>query len=118
VKVGAAGFVVPFMFVYEPALLMIGDWPTIVWRFIVSCIGIAVLAAGLHGYLLKPMPNWQRGVAVVAALMLVVPTLTADLIGFALTAFVVAVQYFAQAEVKLASVGAAAVERTPAAHPE
>ena len=30
VKIGAAGFVVPFMFVYEPALLMIGDWPTIV----------------------------------------------------------------------------------------
>lgn len=118
VKVGAAGFIVPFMFVYEPALLMIGDWPTIVWRFIVSCIGIAVLAAGLHGYLLKPMPNWQRGLAIVAALMLVVPTLTADLVGFALMAFVLAVQYFAQAEVKLASVGAAAVERTPAAHPK
>ena len=40
VKIGAAGFIVPFMFVYEPALLMIGDWPTIVWRFILSCIGI------------------------------------------------------------------------------
>ena len=26
VKIGAAGFIVPFMFVYEPALLMIGDW--------------------------------------------------------------------------------------------
>ena len=55
-KIGAAGFVVPFMFVYEPALLMIGDWPTIVWRFVVSCIGIGLLAAGLHGYLLRPMP--------------------------------------------------------------
>ena len=32
VKIGAAGFIVPFMFVYEPALLMIGDWPTIIWR--------------------------------------------------------------------------------------
>ena len=50
VKVGAAGFVVPFMFVYEPALLMIGDWPTIVWRFVLSCVGIGMLAAGLHGY--------------------------------------------------------------------
>ena len=27
VKIGAAGFIVPFMFIYEPALLMIGDWP-------------------------------------------------------------------------------------------
>ena len=31
VRIGAAGFIVPFMFVYEPALLMIGDWPTIIW---------------------------------------------------------------------------------------
>ena len=33
VKIGAAGFIMPFMFVYEPALLMIGDWPDIIWRF-------------------------------------------------------------------------------------
>ena len=26
-KIGAAGFIVPFMFVYQPALLMIGAWP-------------------------------------------------------------------------------------------
>ena len=38
VKIGAAGFIVPFMFVYEPALLMIGDWPTIIWRFFASCL--------------------------------------------------------------------------------
>ena len=31
VKIGAAGFIVPFMFVYEPALLMIGPWPQVVW---------------------------------------------------------------------------------------
>ena len=37
-KIGAAGFIVPFMFVYEPALLMIGDWPNIIWRFILSCV--------------------------------------------------------------------------------
>ena len=38
-KIGAAGFIVPFMFVYEPALLMIGDWPTIIWRFVASSLG-------------------------------------------------------------------------------
>ena len=32
---------------------MIGDWPTIVWRFVLSCVGIGMLAAGLHGYLLQ-----------------------------------------------------------------
>ena len=48
------------MFVYEPALLMIGDWPTIIWRFVLSCVGIGMLAAGLHGYLLRAMPYWER----------------------------------------------------------
>ena len=38
-RVGAAGFIVPFMFVYDPSLLMIGEWPNIVWRFVLSCVG-------------------------------------------------------------------------------
>jgi TRAP transporter 4TM/12TM fusion protein len=110
VKIGAAGFVVPFMFVYEPALLMIGDWPLIVWRFIVSVIGIGLLAAGLHGYLLRPMPHWQRALAIVAALFLVAPDFRADLIGFALAAAVLAIQYFGYGVARAASVGAAAVD--------
>jgi TRAP-type uncharacterized transport system fused permease subunit len=111
VKVGAAGFVVPFMFVYEPALLMIGDWPTIAWRFVVSCIGIGMLAAGLHGYLLKPMPYWQRGVAIAAALLLVAPELTTDIAGFVLTAVILVVQQYSRAAESVAPVEAAAKER-------
>jgi TRAP-type uncharacterized transport system fused permease subunit len=108
VKVGAAGFVVPFMFAYEPALLMIGDWPTIVWRFVVSCIGIGMLAAGLHGFLLRAMPYWERGVAIVAALLLVAPELTTDIAGLALTGGLLAFQFARQRTGVPASVGAAA----------
>jgi len=110
VKIGAAGFIVPFMFVYEPALLMIGEWPTIIWRVIVSCIGIALLAGGLHGYFLRWMPNWQRGVAIIAAFSLVVPHIATDIVGLGLAAGLVAFQYFAQPEAKPASVGAAAAD--------
>jgi TRAP transporter 4TM/12TM fusion protein len=113
VKIGAAGFVVPFMFVYEPALLMIGDWPTIVWRFVVSCIGIALLAAGLHGYLLNAMTMWQRVLAVAAAFMLVVPHLLADLAGFVLGAALVAVQYFVKTDVRPVSAGATTAASSP-----
>jgi TRAP transporter 4TM/12TM fusion protein len=117
VKIGAAGFVVPFMFVYEPALLMIGDWPLIIWRFVVSCIGIGMLAAGLHGYLLTAMPYWQRGIAIAAALMLVAPELTTDLIGFALLAAIVVVQRYGQGAAKLAPAVAAVAERPPSPQP-
>jgi TRAP transporter 4TM/12TM fusion protein len=112
VKVGAAGFIVPFMFAYEPALLMIGDWPTIVWRFVVSCIGICVLAAGLHGYLLRAMPYWERGVAIVAALLLVAPELTTDIAGLGLTVALLALQLVSRRTAAPASVGAAAPSRS------
>jgi len=107
-KVGAAGFIVPFMFAYEPALLMIGDWPTIVWRTAVSCVGIAMLAAGLHGYLLRAMPYWERGIAIVAALLLVAPELITDIAGLGLTVALLAFQLAGRRTAAPASVGAAA----------
>jgi TRAP-type uncharacterized transport system fused permease subunit len=98
------------MFVYDPSLLMIGDWPNIVWRFVLSCAGIGLLAAGLHGYLVRWMPMWERGVAIVGAILLVVPTLWADLAGLAVTAVLVLLQLVrARDPAPLpASVGAAA----------
>jgi TRAP transporter 4TM/12TM fusion protein len=93
VKIGAAGFIVPFMFVYEPALLMIGDWPTIIWRFFASCFGIMLLAAGLHGYLLRAASPWERAVLIGAAFCLVKPGWETDLAGFALFVLVAAVQW-------------------------
>jgi TRAP transporter 4TM/12TM fusion protein len=111
VKVGAAGFVVPFMFAYEPALLMIGDWPTIVWRTAVSCIGIGLLAAGLHGYLLRAMPHWERGIAIAAALLLVAPELTTDIAGLGLMVALLALQLVSRRAAAPASVGAAAAGR-------
>ena len=92
-KIGAAGFIVPFMFVYEPALLMIGDWPTIIWRFLASCFGIMILAAGLHGYFLRRASLWERAVLIAAAFCLVKPGWETDLAGVALCAVVVAVQW-------------------------
>jgi TRAP transporter 4TM/12TM fusion protein len=92
VKIGAAGFIVPFMFVYEPALLMIGDWPTIVWRFVASCIGIGMFAGGLHGYFLTRASLWQRAMLVAAGLTLIVPDLATDAIGFGLGIVVITSQ--------------------------
>jgi TRAP transporter 4TM/12TM fusion protein len=81
VKIGAAGFIIPFMFVYEPALLMIGDWPNIVWRFCAASVGILLFAAGLHGYFITRAVMWHRVVLVVAGLLLVKPGLISDMFG-------------------------------------
>jgi TRAP transporter 4TM/12TM fusion protein len=81
VKIGAAGFIVPFMFVYEPALLMIGEWPDIIWRFCAASVGIMLFAAGLHGYFITSAAWWQRALLVAAGLLLVKPGLISDIVG-------------------------------------
>jgi TRAP-type uncharacterized transport system fused permease subunit len=84
VRTGAAGFIVPFMFVYEPALLAIGDWPDILHAAVSASIGCLTLAAGLYGYLIRPALMWERALLVAAALCLIKPGLITDLIGIGL----------------------------------
>jgi len=88
-KIGAAGFIVPFMFVYQPALLMIGDWSEIIVATLTASVGCILLAAGFHGYLLRWASMWERGVLLAAALLLVNPHWATDLIGLALLMVVV-----------------------------
>ncbi|HSE00322.1 MAG TPA: TRAP transporter permease [Burkholderiales bacterium] len=92
VRVGAAGFVVPFMFVFEPSLLMIGDWTVILQSFITATFGTICLAAGLFGYLFRAAHIWERAFLIGAAVLLIKPGLLTDLIGFGLVAAVVASQ--------------------------
>jgi TRAP transporter 4TM/12TM fusion protein len=96
VKIGAAGFIVPFMFVYEPALLMIGDWPTILMSCVTASAGVVLFAAGLHGYLLIAAVPWQRIALMAAGLGLIKPGLWTDLFGIAVTVVVLGSQLVAR----------------------
>jgi TRAP-type uncharacterized transport system fused permease subunit len=84
VRVGAAGYIVPFMFIFEPSLLMIGEWQPILSAVTSASIGVVCLAAGLFGYLWRAALMWERGFLIAAAIMLIKPGLTTDLIGGAL----------------------------------
>jgi TRAP transporter 4TM/12TM fusion protein len=95
VKIGAAGFIVPFMFVYEPALLMIGNWPLIVSATLTATAGALLLAAGLHGYFIREASAWERVLLVAAAFCLIKPGLLTDLAGAGLAGIVVASHLFA-----------------------
>jgi len=96
VKIGAAGFIVPFMCVYEPALMMIGSWPAIIQAFFTASAGILLFAAGLHGYFVTRASLWQRAVLVAAGLLLIDPGLVTDIIGAALAVLVVMSQLAAR----------------------
>ena len=92
VRIAATSFIVPFMFVYEPALLMIGDWPAIIWASMTAGTGVLLFAAGLHGYFITHSGHWQSVLLAVAGLLLIDPNVVTDAIGVVLAAVVIAAQ--------------------------
>jgi TRAP transporter 4TM/12TM fusion protein len=90
-RVGAAGYIVPFIFVYEPALLMVkgwAEWHVTLFAFISAVIGVMTLAASLHGYLLAALSMWQRVALFIAAILLIAPELISSIVGLVLLATV------------------------------
>ncbi len=90
---GAAGFIVPFMFVYGPGLLLIGKPMDIAVAIPTAIAGAIFLAAGLMGYLFKPVTWWERLLLLAAALLLIDPGLDTDAIGIAAFAVAAVSQY-------------------------
>ena len=83
-RFAAAGFIVPFFFVYYPALLFQGTWMEIIVAVLTGGVGVVALAAGLEGYFIRSATWLERGLFVVAALLLIDPSLVTDLLGAAL----------------------------------
>ena len=85
-KLGVAAFVIPVMFVYQPALLMIGDPLTVIWSTASAAMGLTALAAAFVGYLVSPLSIPARLAMVVGAFMMIAPEGATDLMGLALAA--------------------------------
>jgi TRAP transporter 4TM/12TM fusion protein len=80
-KFAAAGFIVPFFFVYNPALLFAGDWIEILRAVATGMVGVIALAAGLEGYFLRVATWFERALFLAAAFLLIDPGVLTDLIG-------------------------------------
>ena len=88
-KIAFTGFLVPFLFVYGPALLLQGSLLEIVWASVTALLGVVCLSAALEGWLLGPAMWYERVVLLAAAVTLIKPGLATDgfgLAGFALIA--------------------------------
>ena len=91
-RLGATGFIVPFMFVYGPSLLFVGSWFDIITTVVSACIGVICLSAAFHGWLTKPTVWWERVVLGVAAFCLIKPGIYTDIVGYVLLGGVFASQ--------------------------
>lgn len=94
-KLAIAAFIIPYIFVYNPQMLLFGvaEHPLEgVWMVISAAIGITAIAAGVEGWFLRAVKWYERILAAVGGLLLVIPGLTTDLIGAALLALFVVLQ--------------------------
>jgi TRAP-type uncharacterized transport system fused permease subunit len=77
-----SGFIIPFSFAYDPALLLLdASLPRIAWRAVAATLGIVMLGAGLIGYLHGPTRAWERAVLLAGALLLIFPGVWSDTAG-------------------------------------
>jgi TRAP-type uncharacterized transport system fused permease subunit len=100
-RAAAPAYIVPFMFVYEPMLLLIvadwgSQWLSLVLAVISASIGVVCLAASLFGWLFGHAAAWHRVLLFIAALSLIRPGLVTDAIGLGLLAIVAAAQLLAK----------------------
>lgn len=107
-KLSLAGFIIPYLFVYEPSLLLIDptglatnakEFPLpplgdTILHVSTAFIGVLGLSAGLEGYFKTNIKIIMRFILLAGALFSVTPGLTSDIIGLSLVAIVFISNYF------------------------
>ena len=82
-KLAVAAFVIPYIFVLSPALLMINTTPgELIWALTTSIIGMVGLGASMIGYFLANVNPLIRVVFFAGGLLMIDPGLFTDVIGF------------------------------------
>jgi TRAP transporter 4TM/12TM fusion protein len=79
---GMAGYIVPFMFIYGPELMLIGKPIHILWATCTAILGIIFLAAAVQRCMYQKTTWYESLMFFAAALLLIKPGLTTDILGF------------------------------------
>jgi TRAP transporter 4TM/12TM fusion protein len=81
-KLALSGFILPFMFVYNPVLMARGTWYSILYCVGTALVGVYCLSSTCEGYFIKwNVSILERLLLGTAALMLICSTFITDIIG-------------------------------------
>jgi TRAP-type uncharacterized transport system fused permease subunit len=99
-------YIVPFLFVFSPSLLLIGHWYEVALSIITAIIGAMLLGVGVVGYLFRPVGVIKRALFITAAAGLLIPvvqsgnfaalTWAANGIGLLLAVVLVTIEWLAR----------------------
>lgn len=93
VKLAIAGFIVPFMFVYAPQLMLIDTtFMGGLWTALSACLGVFLIAVATEGYVYAPLNLPLRIVVGAGALLLMKPGLESDIVGLIVLAALIFIQ--------------------------
>jgi TRAP transporter 4TM/12TM fusion protein len=80
-RLGLSAFILPFMFVYGPQLILQGPWVPILESIFTGTIGIYSLSIALSGYFLREVGWLGRIPFGIAAILLIIPEFYTDMVG-------------------------------------
>lgn len=93
VRLAAAVYIVPFVMIYNPAMILIGSWSMVAQSIITCIIGIIGIAIAVQGYLLNKLGVIERIMAGISALMLLHGGTETDIAGAILLSIVIIIQW-------------------------
>ena len=92
-KLAIAAFIIPYMFVLNPELLLIdGLTLGLMVSLVTAVVGMIALSSSLIGYLARPMSMVERLVLGSGGLLMIKPGLTTDVIGLAIFGLILVMQ--------------------------
>ncbi|PAE17640.1 C4-dicarboxylate ABC transporter [Virgibacillus sp. 7505] len=94
-KLAIAAFVIPYMFVFAPELLLVGtsNYLEVAWIFLTAFLGMIVIGAGMIGYWFRRLYWPERLVALAAGLALIYPGVWTSIAGLVVFAALIAFQF-------------------------
>ena len=118
-RFGAVAFIVPFVFVAYPPLLLQGDMDAAQWAstgiaFVTAMLGFLMLAAAMEGFLFRTLKWSARCVTALAGLLLMIPEggaltlfegVPTDTLGFVLACVVVGITWWQSKNTKACALG-------------
>lgn len=109
-KLAIGAFLVPYIFVYNPAMLMVNTTTVgLIQTLITSCVGMFGVGTAMIGYCLATMKWYERVWFVIGGLLLIDPGTLTDIIGLGMLALGVVYQWFkSRSEAAVPVIGASA----------
>lgn len=92
-KLSIGAFIIPYMFIFNPDILMINTTiADVIPILITSLIGMFGVSAGLEGYVFRKCKAYERILFIIAGLLSIYPEFYSDIIGIAVIAILVIIQ--------------------------